>query len=388
MYKRFYIFAIVISLCSLLIVACSSAEDTQSVMQDTIEKAVDNTPEKLDAEEKQPGKVMDLNSGDVLQFNDFDTYVGKGTIVQGSDKTDLMFRWPYLEPSSQSSNKLLKMDYVSIDQSSITQFGLKDSSFVDIKAHCVAGDNNQAVLVLDSCKDTSPSFLEDMYNQANLTTFSSKKEFDEFRRYGEEGQMCKVTTHVNATYDNGYACGTVFYDLLNDYEVGSLYLLDDLNGKGHTRILPDDDITVLCRFQYMDSDGRPVFSLDCVLDNANVSTSPQSNAGFNESSGGASGNNSLQGFYSAIGADSDLYAHIEEQGDMYYISLYSTIWDEETGKTWTDSIEGMSLAPQIGDYDYFGSQNGIDIYIKTLGGDSFRIDDKTYGTYSGTYNRE
>ena len=68
---------------------------------------------------------------------------------------------------------------------------------------------------------------------------------------------------VFATYDEGYACGILYPD--SGYK--NLYLIDSSNnGSTHTRILPDDNISVLCRFVGVSSDGRPNFSVDYIIE--------------------------------------------------------------------------------------------------------------------------
>ena len=267
MKSRYIVFVLLIMLPQ-LILGCESttsalnSEGTESasVVQQNQEG---NSAETSKSTSTSFSNTINLNEGD-FSAGSLDTdakYIGKGTVIKDAESDSLKFRWPYLT-MSETGEPLLQMGYVFISPDSITQFGLKEGVFVDIEASCTTNSDNTVVFIFDSCQNTSASFLEDMYNRANLVTLPTKKDFDEFRRYGEEGTMCKLSVHVYSTDSDGYSCAI---DYFGD-DSGYLFLLDELNGKGHVRILPDDDITVLCRFNNIDSSGAVAFNLDYVLE--------------------------------------------------------------------------------------------------------------------------
>ena len=271
---------IIIMALSTMLSGCDSNSETANQSSQSPLTAEETTPHKLeDSSPKSKTSVdsenetnfqerIDLNH-DLKVSDSFETniqYTGKGTVILDSETEGYSYRFPYLEESSETSEIRLMMRYVMIHPDSIAKYELKDGAFIDIEGHCVASNDNKALLVIDSCSNTDAAFLQDMYESASLESLPSKKAFDEFRRYGEEGTMCKLTLNVLSTFDYGYAC-TITYP---DYDDGSVFLYDELNGKGHVRILPKDVINVLCRFDRMDDDGRPIFDLDYIIDVSGV----------------------------------------------------------------------------------------------------------------------
>ncbi len=373
-----------------------STENIQSTSSEEDKTTADNSPDNS-SKEKDPNYMHDLNKQktDIIIYGI--DYYGYGIVFYSQDDQMYYLRCPYIEESGGET--LFSTVRIPIDDDSITKYELSDGDCVKISSHMVDHmTNDKFWLLFDECTKTDTSFIYDIYNSSSYETLPSYSAFNDFCRYGKKGQMCLLSNvRVYSTDNDSYFCFIDYNPDEYDSQV-SLHLLDSGNGVSHTRILPEDRISVFCHLIRIESSGVPTFELDYIIDmngksyiGSNQSTNTSPNTNKNNASTSATRNDVISLMWQDISSVVSTYGLSETpagdgiisyQNSDIYVEANKEISGNQISSVMlnndTYSLCGVYIGMDIGEaYDTMNSLGWEEIYLQYGSGVYFDSPDGT-----------